>query len=225
MRRVLIASLIAGLAIAPAALAQERTQTPPPEDAPPREAAPPPASEPAVGPPEDRLPADPAPPPLPPGVTPGGPLHPGDENLPPDAHKGEAPPAKPKPKLGEAAGGLAGGIAGQVAGTAVAGPLGGIAASFVGDKLGSGAVRVGKKVFGRGKKPAEAPVEQARAEQPGAEQAAAAPQAATPVAATEPPPEPIRPRAEPLPDRDLAPPAERPVPVERETEPQTETPS
>jgi hypothetical protein len=85
-------------------------------------------------------------------VAPGGPLHPGDENLPPDAYN---TPSKPKPKLGEAAGGLTGGILGQVAGTAVGGPVGGIAASLVGDKLGSGVVRMGKKVFGRGKKPAE----------------------------------------------------------------------
>jgi hypothetical protein len=164
------------------------------------------------------LPADPTPPPA---VAPGGPLHPGDENLPPDAHKGQAAPPKPKPKLGEAAGGMAGGIAGQVAGTAVGGPLGGIAAGFVGDKLGSGAVRVGKKMFGRGKKPAEAPVEQARAEP-----APAASQAAVPVAAIEPLPEPpAPPRAEPLPDRDVSPPAEaRPTPVET-TPVETETPS
>jgi predicted lipid-binding transport protein (Tim44 family) len=106
-------------------------------------------------------------------VTPGGPLHPGDENLPPDAYN---TPSKPKVKRAEAAGGLAGGILGQVAGTAVGGPVGGIAASLVGDKLGSGVVRMGKKMFGRGKKPAE--------------EAAAAPAEARPAAATEPAPEP-----------------------------------
>ena len=77
---------------------------------------------------------------------------------------------------------------GQVAGTAVAGPLGGIAASFVGDKLGTGAVKVGKRVFGRGRKPAE--------------QAEAAPEAARPASADEPAAEPAR--IDPAPAREPA---------------------
>jgi predicted lipid-binding transport protein (Tim44 family) len=163
MRSVLIASLTLALLAPAAALAQEG-KPPPPQDIAP---APLPDAAPVAPPGDGPHPGDPAPPP--PAVTPGGPLHPGDENLPPDANK---PPPPEKPKLGEAAGGLAGGILGQVAGTAVGGPLGGIAASFVGDNLGGGAVRMGKRMFGRGKKPAE--------------QAAAAPAESQPTAAVEP---------------------------------------
>jgi hypothetical protein len=184
MRSVLIAGLAAALLAPAVAQAQEAKPLPPLDVAP----APPPDA-PAVAPPGDGPhPGDPVPPAA---VTPGGPLHPGDENLPPDAYN---TPSKPKPKLGEAAGGLAGGILGQVVGTAAGGPVGGIAASLVGDKIGSGVVRVGKKMFGRGKKPVE--------------QAAAATADARPAAATEPD---LAPGPEPLPARaDDARPADAP---------------
>jgi hypothetical protein len=173
MRSVLIAGLAAGLLAPAVAQAQEAKPLPPQDVAP----APPPDAAPVAPPGDGPHRGDPGPPPA--GTqpaTPGGPLHPGDENLPPDAYK-TAPPQKPKPKLGESAGGLAGGILGQVAGTAAGGPVGGIAASLVGDKLGSGVVRMGKKVFGRDKKPAEP------------EPAASALADARPAAATEPLPQ------------------------------------
>jgi pyruvate/2-oxoglutarate dehydrogenase complex dihydrolipoamide acyltransferase (E2) component len=77
-------------------------------------------------------------------------------------------------------------VAGKVAGTAVAGPIGGFAASFVGSRLGSTAVRVGKRVLGIGKKPE--PLRQAAAA-PGAGREAAAAEPDRPPAASEPPAE------------------------------------
>jgi hypothetical protein len=159
MRSVLIAALSAALLAPVAARAQEAKPPPPADVAPgplrePGPAAPawdaPHAGDPApptIGAPGDAA----ATPPVAAPVTPGGPLHPGDEILPPDAYK----KAPPKPKLDEAAGGLAGGVIGQVAGTAAGGPLGGVAASLVGGKIGTGVVRIGRKVLGRDKKPAE----------------------------------------------------------------------
>jgi hypothetical protein len=163
MRSVLIAALSAAMA-APAAWAQEAKPRPPEDIAPgplrePGPVAPswdaPHAGDPAlptIGAPGDAAATPTVTPPATPPVTPGGPLHPGDEILPPDAYK-KAPP--PKPKLDEAAGGLAGGVIGQVAGTAVGGPVGGIAASLVGGRIGTGAVRIGRKILGRDKKPGE----------------------------------------------------------------------
>jgi hypothetical protein len=164
MRSVLIAALSAAL-LAPAAWAQEGKPRPPEDVAPgplrePGPVAPvwdaPHAGDPApptIGAPGDAAATPPAATP----VRPGGPLHPGDEVLPPDADKGAARKAPPKPRLDEAAGGLAGGVIGQVAGTAVGGPVGGIAASLVGGKIGTGVVRIGRKVLGRDKKPPEQP--------------------------------------------------------------------
>jgi hypothetical protein len=193
MRSVVIAGLAAALALpaaGQAAIPPAEEQPPPREappapqvDAPPDQAAPAPRVEPAA--PEDRptpeatAPEATAPEATPPDVSPWG-----DKLRPPEPE----PKPKPKVKLDEAAGGVAGSFAAKVAGTAVAGPIGGIAASFVGGPVGSAAVRTGKRVLGIGRKPASDPAE-ARAEP--VEQAAAAPDRGVPVAATErDPPEP-----------------------------------
>lgn len=192
MRSVLIAGLAAALAVPAVAAAQTAEpighEIPPAEELPaPREAPPAPqldappdqAAAPRVEPaaPEDRpSPADAAPPPVSPW---------GDKLRPPEPE----PKPKPKVKVDEAAGGIAGSLAAEAAGTAIAGPIGGIAASFVGGPVGSAAVRVGKRILGIGRKPS--------ADEPGkqpSQQAAAAPERGVPAAATvrDPPEPPLR---------------------------------
>jgi hypothetical protein len=103
--------------------------------------------------------------------------------------------ARPKPKLVETAGGVAGSVVGQTLGTAVGGPVGGIAAGMVGGRLGTGAVKVVKKVFRGGKTPAPPPVEQAAAATRSASEASAnAPEQPSPQG------EDFKVRGEPYPD-------------------------
>jgi hypothetical protein len=198
MRKVLVAGL-AAILIAPTAARAQATppaeESPPPPETvrgPPTDEAVQPGEEPrqkaAPAPPRDDIRESPPPPervqvpgelrrdePALPSAR-GGPLHPGDEILPPDAKK---PTPPEKPKLDEAAGGVAGGIAANIAGTAVAGPIGGIAASMVGSSLGSATVRVGKRVLGIGKK---------KQAEPAVQQASAAPEAGADASATAVPP-------------------------------------
>jgi hypothetical protein len=101
-------------------------------------------------------------------------------------------PKPPKPKLDEAAGGVAGGVLGKIAGTAAGGPVGGFAAGMVGGRIGGAAVRIGKRVLGMGKKPAEDALEAGDA---GAPAAATAPEARRP----EVPPMPTRADRDPAP--------------------------
>ena len=175
MRSVLIAGLAAALLAPAMAQAQEAKPLAPEDIAP----APPPDAAPVAPPGDGPHPGDPAPPPA---VTPGGPLHPGDENLPPDAYDA---PAKPKPKVGEAAGGLAGGVLGQVVGTAAGGLAGGIAASLVGDKIGLGMVRMGKKIPRPRQEPARRGRRRARRSPPSGGDGACAPARASPARAAD----------------------------------------
>ena len=78
-----------------------------------------------------------------------------DEALAHDRQQAEArnPPPQAKPKItggtvAEAGGGVAGSLLAQGVGTAVAGPIGGFAAGWIGGTVGSKAVHAVRKVFG-----------------------------------------------------------------------------
>lgn len=130
---------------------------------------------------EAALPGDaPAPPKTPPGPVAVNPNDPYPNPPPPQ------PPAAAKPKItagqvAEAGGGVAGGLLAKGVGTAVAGPVGGFAASWIGSNLGGRAVHMIGRLFHRDK-PAETPG-------PPVRQAAVAPPAVDASAtAAEPPP-------------------------------------
>jgi len=79
----------------------------------------------------------------PPGPQPGDPA-------PPPARS--AKKSKKKMDVAGTAGGAVGGMLAKGAGTAIAGPVGGIAAGYVGNKVGRGAVSLAKQVMGVGDK-------------------------------------------------------------------------
>jgi hypothetical protein len=94
---------------------------------------------------------------------------PGAEQKSKDRRAPQKPPEKPKITGGlvaEAGGGVAGSLLLKGVGTAVAGPVGGFAAGWLGGKVGSGAVHVVRKLLHKDKPSESAPVQQAQVTAP-----------------------------------------------------------